>query len=290
MAERSRILVVDDETQITRVLKTTLQSQGYEVKTATDGESALNFAVDWIPDLIVTDLSMPRMSGIELTRAVRERSQVPIIVLSVREEEKSKIDALDAGADYLVCQGTEAGGHVQASRGLYEGLPIVLDEAKGKPVIASGGIGNGQGIRQALSAGASGAMLGTRFVATLECPAHPVYKRELVAAHAGDTALTMCFQDGWPALHRALRNRTFVMWDAAGCPLPGKRPGEGEVVATRPDGSKVLRYFVAPPNQELQGRPEECALYAGLSVEHVKDLPPAGELVHRLWRECLAAV
>jgi nitronate monooxygenase len=198
--------------------------------------------------------------------------------------------ALDAGADYLVCQGTEAGGHVQASRGLYDALPIVLDEAKGKPVIASGGIGNGQGIRQALSAGASGAMLGTRFVATIECPAHPVYKREVVAAHARDTALTMCFQDGWPALHRALRNRTFLMWEAAGCPLPGKRPGEGEAVATRPDGTKVLRYFVAPPNRELQGRPEECGLYAGLSVEHVKDLPAAGDLVHRLWRECLAAV
>jgi two-component system, OmpR family, KDP operon response regulator KdpE len=102
MAERSRILVVDDETQITRVLKTTLQSQGYEVRTAADGENALDLAVDWIPDLIVTDLSMPRMSGIELTRAVRERSQVPIIVLSVREEEKSKIEALDAGADDYV--------------------------------------------------------------------------------------------------------------------------------------------------------------------------------------------
>jgi len=102
MGERSRILVVDDETQITRVLKTTLQSQGYEVKTAADGESALNFAIDWVPDLLVTDLSMPRMSGIELTRAVRERSQVPIIVLSVREEEKSKIEALDAGADDYV--------------------------------------------------------------------------------------------------------------------------------------------------------------------------------------------
>ena len=102
MPERSRILVVDDETQITRVLKTTLQSQGYEVKTAAEGESALNLAVDWIPDLIVTDLSMPRMTGIELCRAVRERSQVPIIVLSVREEEKSKIEALDAGADDYV--------------------------------------------------------------------------------------------------------------------------------------------------------------------------------------------
>lgn len=102
MAERSRILVVDDETQITRVLKTTLQSQGYEVKTAADGESALDLATDWIPDLIVTDLSMPKMTGIELCRAVRDRSQVPIIVLSVREEEKNKIDALDAGADDYV--------------------------------------------------------------------------------------------------------------------------------------------------------------------------------------------
>lgn len=91
MTERSRILVVDDETQITRVLKTTLQSQGYEVRTAADGESALNLAVDWIPDLIVTDLSMPGMTGIELCRSVRDRSQVPIIVLSVRGEERSRL-------------------------------------------------------------------------------------------------------------------------------------------------------------------------------------------------------
>jgi two-component system KDP operon response regulator KdpE len=102
MAERSRILVVDDETQIARVLKTALSSQGYEVKTAGDGESALDLAVDWMPDLIVTDLSMPRMTGIELCRSVRERSQVPIIVLSVRGEEKTKVEALDAGADDYV--------------------------------------------------------------------------------------------------------------------------------------------------------------------------------------------
>ena len=99
MGERSRILVVDDETQIARVLKTALNAQGYEVKTAGDGESGLNLAIDWIPDLIVTDLSMPGMTGIELCRSVRECSQVPIIVLSVRGEEKSKVEALDAGAD-----------------------------------------------------------------------------------------------------------------------------------------------------------------------------------------------
>jgi two-component system, OmpR family, KDP operon response regulator KdpE len=102
MTERSRILVVDDETQITRVLKTTLSSQGYEVKTAADGESGLNATLDWLPDLVITDLSMPGMNGVELCRAIRERLQVPIIILSVRGEEKIKIEALDAGADDYV--------------------------------------------------------------------------------------------------------------------------------------------------------------------------------------------
>src|SRR5215475_10873408 len=102
MSERSRILVIDDETQITRVLKPALSAQGYEVRTATDGESGYEAAFDWLPDLVITDLSMPGMSGVELCRAVRERSQVPIIVLSVRGEEKMKIEALDAGADDYV--------------------------------------------------------------------------------------------------------------------------------------------------------------------------------------------
>jgi two-component system KDP operon response regulator KdpE len=102
MAERSRILVVDDETQISRVLKTTLNSQGYEVKTASNGEAGFDAISDWLPDLLITDLSMPGMSGIDLCRAVRERSNIPIIVLSVRGEEKIKIEALDAGADDYV--------------------------------------------------------------------------------------------------------------------------------------------------------------------------------------------
>jgi two-component system KDP operon response regulator KdpE len=102
MSERSRILVVDDETQISRVLKTTLTAQGYEVKTAGDGETGFDAAMDWHPDLIVTDLSMPGMNGVELCRAVRERSPIPIIVLSVRGEEKHKVEALDAGADDYV--------------------------------------------------------------------------------------------------------------------------------------------------------------------------------------------
>jgi two-component system KDP operon response regulator KdpE len=102
MSERSRILVVDDETQITRVLKTTLNAQGYEVRTAMDGESGCQAAFDWLPDLIITDLCMPGTTGVELCRTVRKRSQTPIIVLSVRGEEKNKVEALDAGADDYV--------------------------------------------------------------------------------------------------------------------------------------------------------------------------------------------
>jgi two-component system KDP operon response regulator KdpE len=99
---RRRILVVDDGPQITRVLRTTLSSQGYEIRVANEAESALDVVNDWHPELIITDLSMPDISGIELTRKVRAKSEVPIIVLSVRGEERSKIEALDAGADDYV--------------------------------------------------------------------------------------------------------------------------------------------------------------------------------------------
>lgn len=94
--------MVDDEPQITRVLRTSLSSHGYEVQVANDGESALAAWEQSNPDLIITDLSMPRMTGIELCEIIRDRSQVPIIVLSVRGEDKSKIEALDKGADDYV--------------------------------------------------------------------------------------------------------------------------------------------------------------------------------------------
>jgi nitronate monooxygenase len=197
--------------------------------------------------------------------------------------------ALDLGADYLVCQGTEAGGHVQANSRLLETLPKVLDEAKDTPVIAAGGIGNGAGIRAMLSAGASGAMLGTRFVATRESFAHQEYKNALLRSDKGDTVLTVCFEGGWPnATHRVLRNRTFVHWDAAGCPPVGKRPGEGDVVATRPDGRTVLRYATPSPLTSFTGSQLlDCALYAGEGVGAVRDIPAAGDLVRRLWNECI---
>ncbi len=97
--EKSRVLVVDDEPQITRVLRTVLSSQGYQVRTAAEGESALSSFSEWRPELVITDLFMPHMDGIELCKRIRSTSNVPIIVLSVKGEERSKVEALDVGAD-----------------------------------------------------------------------------------------------------------------------------------------------------------------------------------------------
>jgi two-component system KDP operon response regulator KdpE len=97
-----RILVVDDEPQIARVLRTGLKTHGYDVRVAADGVSALETFEDWRPDLVVTDLAMPNLDGLELCRRLRAISRLPIIVLSVRGEEKTKVEALDAGADDYV--------------------------------------------------------------------------------------------------------------------------------------------------------------------------------------------
>ncbi|MFZ0732013.1 MAG: response regulator transcription factor [Candidatus Sulfotelmatobacter sp.] len=102
MVERPHILVVDDEPQITRVLRTSLSAQGYDIRIANSGEMALEIMKDWQPNLIITDLSMPSIDGVQLCRHVRAISLVPIIVLSVRDKEQQKVEALDAGADDYV--------------------------------------------------------------------------------------------------------------------------------------------------------------------------------------------
>jgi two-component system KDP operon response regulator KdpE len=102
MNVKLRILIVDDEPQITRVLRRGLMTHGYDVHVAADGESALETFNDWAPDLVLTDLSMPNMDGLDLCRKLRFISALPIIVLSVRGEERIKVEALDAGADDYV--------------------------------------------------------------------------------------------------------------------------------------------------------------------------------------------
>ncbi len=97
-----RILVIDDESQITRVLRAALAAQGYDVRTANEPQEGLRVFRDWAPDLVITDLMMPDMSGVDVCRAIRSRGATPVLVLSVREHERSKVEALDAGADDYV--------------------------------------------------------------------------------------------------------------------------------------------------------------------------------------------
>ncbi len=102
MEPKARILVVDDEPQLTRVLRRSLTAHGYDVRVAGDGESALQTFGDWAASLVITDLAMANMNGLELCRRLRTFSDVPIIVLSVRGEEKTKVEALNLGADDYV--------------------------------------------------------------------------------------------------------------------------------------------------------------------------------------------
>jgi len=102
MNDKPRILVVDDEPQLTRVLRTGLKSRGYDVRAAADGLAGFEMFGDWQPDLLITDLAMPNMDGLELCRRVRAISEVPIIVLSAKDQEKTKVEALDIGADDFV--------------------------------------------------------------------------------------------------------------------------------------------------------------------------------------------
>src|SRR5690349_2187788 len=102
MNDRPRILVVDDEPQLTRVLRTGLTSRGYDVRAAADGLAGFEVFNDWHPDLVITDLAMPNVDGLELCKRLRAVSPVPIIVLSAKGEEKTKVEALDLGADDFV--------------------------------------------------------------------------------------------------------------------------------------------------------------------------------------------
>jgi two-component system KDP operon response regulator KdpE len=97
--KQGRVLVVDDEDHIRAAVGRALAARGYQVEQASDGEAALNAAAVFGPDLVVLDLNMPVMDGLAVTKSIRARSSVPILVLSVREEPTDKVEALDLGAD-----------------------------------------------------------------------------------------------------------------------------------------------------------------------------------------------
>ena len=202
--------------------------------------------------------------------------------------------AVDAGVDVVVAQGWEAGGHVRGEVGTLVLIPTVVDAVAPTPVIAAGGIGDGRGLAAVLTMGASAGWLGTRFVMSKEAPALPPYRDLLAAADETSTVYSSVFDVGWPdAPHRTLRNSTIEMWEAAGRPLPGERPGEGETVATWIDGELIPRYASTSARTGVIGAPgdiEALSLWAGQSVGLIDDVRPAGEIVRQLADEAAAAL
>lgn len=148
-----RILLVDDETQITRVLKRSLTAHRFDVRAAADGDSALDLFRDWSPDLIITDLSMPEMSGIELCREIRKTSAVPIIVLSVKGEEKTKVEALDAGADDYVTKPFGIDELMARIRAALRRVPSIPSEETAVEIIEAGDFSIDTGTRQVVVRG-----------------------------------------------------------------------------------------------------------------------------------------
>jgi NAD(P)H-dependent flavin oxidoreductase YrpB (nitropropane dioxygenase family) len=196
--------------------------------------------------------------------------------------------ALDAGADVLIAQGWEAGGHVRGETTTLALVPAVVDVAGEVPVVAAGGIADGRGLAAVLALGAAGAMIGTRFLAAEEANTHRRYRELLVAAAPDDAVYTTIFDEGWPnAPHRVLRNRTQRAWEQAGAPPRGSRPGEGEVIATRARRN-LIRYADDIPTADTEGAVEELALYAGQSAGIVSAVEPAREIVRSISSEARA--
>jgi NAD(P)H-dependent flavin oxidoreductase YrpB (nitropropane dioxygenase family) len=187
--------------------------------------------------------------------------------------------ALDAGADVLIAQGWEAGGHVRGETTTLALVPAVVDVAGQVPVVAAGGIADGRGLAAVLALGATGAMIGTRFLLAEEADTHRRYRELLVAPAPDDTVFTTIFEKGWPnAPHRVLRNRTLDLWETAGSPPRGSRPGETEVIAARA-GRNLVRYADEIPTSDSEGAVDELALYAGQSAGIVSAVEPARKIV-----------
>ena len=193
--------------------------------------------------------------------------------------------ALAHNPDFLICQGNEAGGHVQSSDALQYSLQEVVSIAGQIPVLAAGGIATGKDIAKMLNAGASGVVMGTRLIATAESTIHQTYKESIVEAKENSTVFTNCFELGWNAMHRVLKNKTYETWEAAGCPQTGKKPGENEVLGASKNGDPILRYSSNHPDKGTTGKIKEMIMYAGVGSKDVNDLPSVKELIPRLWKE-----
>ena len=183
-------------------------------------------------------------------------------------------EAITQGADVVIAQGTEAGGH-GATRATFPFVPAVVEIADNIPVVAAGGIGDGRGLAAALMLGASGVLMGTRFLASAESTITADAKRRLVDSVGESTVRTSVFDvvrgRNWPAPYtgRVIRNDFFETWSR----------GDVELAHNRERASRAYA------EGEARADPNTLVLHAGEVLDLIGDIPPAQEIVERTVRE-----
>ncbi len=221
----------------------------------------------------------------------RAKAGGAVVLQTVGSAKEAQV-AVSNGADVIVAQGWEAGGHVWGTVATMALVPAVVDAVAPVPVVAAGGIADGRGFAAALALGASGAWIGTRFLASKEVQIHSHYLGRLISACENDTVhLENLFDVGWPAAaHRVIRNSTVDEWVAAGRPEPGQRSGEGEVIASSKLSGDIFRFQCCTPYPDIVGDIEAMSMWAGQGVGLIKKQQSAAEILREIDSEATAIV
>jgi nitronate monooxygenase len=240
------------------------QSWGLELET-------LEWTLEYGPHAVMLSFGDPS----PFAATVRERGVTLIIQVTDLDEARQ---ALDLGADVIVAQGSEAGGH-GGRRATLPFVPAVVDQVGPVPVLAAGGIADGRGLAAALMLGASGALIGTRFEASLEALVHASVTKAILEASGGDTArsrvLDIARRSAWPYRYtaRTLRNDFLDRW----------LDKEEEL---RQDEAALAAYGAAAARQD----PAVLPIWAGEGIDLITEIASATDLVHRLVTEAEEAV
>ncbi|HEV8638046.1 MAG TPA: nitronate monooxygenase [Chloroflexota bacterium] len=256
-----------------------------EVRRATDRPFGLNLLLFLIggpiPEAVVDAVlrTRPRVFSTawgDPARYVEPAHRAGALVMHMVATADDAARAVESGVDVIVAQGTEGGGHVGHVSTIAL-VPAVVDAARGRPVVAAGGIADGRGLAAALMLGADGVLMGTRFLATPEAPVPPSYKQAIVEASLTDTVFTqipdLAPEVRWPgALSRVLRNRFVERWLGREEELRRRGAEAGQAAA------------------EARARDdrEEMKLFAGQSSGLIGSIEPAGQVVRRVSAEAEA--
>jgi nitronate monooxygenase len=226
--------------------------------------SALDLALDAKPAAVMLSFGDPS------PYTARIKAAGCRIVCQVQTLEQAK-QAASVGADVIIAQGRDAGGHSGMTRGTIGLVPAVVDAVGSIPVVAAGGIADGRGLAAALSLGAAGVSMGTRFTATRESMWDQAMKQKAVASGGDQTAQTRVFDivraAPWPAIYpgRALRNDFFDRWHGS------------EEALERQQKDAEADYLAAPADDFARR-----VVWAGESVDLVRDIPSAREVIERI--------